>query len=348
MESTLWSFAHRAAAGCDRGHIAKQPRAPGAAQRVPAARITFKETNLEEREGRRSGISVADVTLRFRLTRTMRKELRMTGGRLRTLAVAAVVALAWMVTEASGAQCGNAAAGFEAWKRQFAEEARARGVRASTVAALMATSYSTATIAADRGQRSFGLSLDQFLAKRGGSAIVARGRALKQSNAGLFASIQQRFGVPPGPLLAIWGMETDFGRSRGNQNTLSAVTTLAYDCRRTAYFTDQLYAALTLIDRGILSAGTRGSMHGEIGHTQFLPRNILNYGTGGSLDIAANALASTANFLRRHGWRAGAGYQPGEGNFAAIQAWNAAPVYQRAIALIGRQIDGGEGSAARR
>ena len=139
----------------------------------------------------------------------------------------------------------------------------------------MATNYSTTTIAADRGQRSFSLSLNQFLAKRGGSAIVARGRALKQSNAALFTSIQQRFGVPPGPLLAIWGMETGFGSSRGNQNVLSAVATLAYDCRRTAYFTDQLYAALTLVERGIFSAGTRGSMHGEVGHTQFLPKNIL-------------------------------------------------------------------------
>ena len=263
------------------------------------------------------------------------------GGQFKTVTVAALVAFVWMTSKAGAAQCGSTAAGFEAWKKQFADEARGRGVSASTVAALMATTYSTATIAADRGQRSFRLSLDQFLAKRGGSAIVARGRALKQSNAALFASIQQRFGVPPGPLLAIWGMETGFGRSRGNQNTLSAVATLAYDCRRTAYFTEQLYATLTLIDRGILSAGTRGSMHGEIGHTQFLPKSILNYGTGGNLDTAANALASTANFLKGHGWRAGAGYQPGEANFGAIQAWNAAPVYQRAIALMGRQIDGG-------
>ena len=269
------------------------------------------------------------------------------GWRFKAITVAAFVPLMSMASKASAAQCGSTATGFETWKQQFANEARARGVSASTVAALMATTYSSATIAADRGQRSFGLSLDQFLAKRGGSAIVARGRALKQSNAALFASIQQRFGVPPGPLLAIWGMETGFGRSRGNQNTLSAVATLAYDCRRTAYFSEQLYAALTLIDRGILSAGTRGSMHGEIGHTQFLPKSILNYGTGGNLDVAANALASTANFLRAHGWRAGAGYQPGEANFGAIQAWNAAPVYQRAIALIGRQIDGGEGTFPR-
>jgi membrane-bound lytic murein transglycosylase B len=89
-------------------------------------------------------------------------------------------------------------------------------------------------------------------------------------------------------------------------------------------------------------------MHGEIGQTQFLPKSILNYGVGGDLNNAADALASTANFLKAHGWRAGAGYQPGESNFGAIQAWNAAAVYQRAIALIGQQIDGPEGTSARR
>jgi membrane-bound lytic murein transglycosylase B len=270
------------------------------------------------------------------------------GGQFKTVAGAALVVLVWMASKAVAAQCGSTAAGFEAWKQQFVNEARGRGVSGSTITALMATTYSAATIAADRSQRSFGLSLDQFLAKRGGSAIAARGRALKQSHAALFASIQQRYGVPPGPLLAIWGMETGFGANRGSHNVLSAVATLAYDCRRTAYFTEQLYAALTLIDRGTLSASTRGAMHGEVGHTQFLPKSILNYGTGGNLDNAANALASTANFLKAHGWRAGAGYQPGEANFGAIQAWNAAPVYQRAIALIGRQIDGGEGASARR
>jgi membrane-bound lytic murein transglycosylase B len=252
-----------------------------------------------------------------------------------------------MVNTASAAQCGSTAAGFESWKREFADEARARGVSASAVAALINANYATATIAADRGQKSFRLSLDQFLAKRGGPTIVTRGRELKRSQAALFASVEQRYGVPPGPLLAIWGMETAFGRQRGNQNTLSAVATLAYDCRRSAFFTEQLYATLTLIDRGVLSAGARGSMHGEIGQTQFLPKSILNYGIGGDLNIASNALASTANFLKAHGWRAGAGYQPGEANFGAIQAWNAASVYQRAIALIGQQIDGREGTSAR-
>jgi len=260
--------------------------------------------------------------------------------------VGALALLPCLALSAHAAQCGSSPAGFENWKRQFGEEARAKGIGPNGEAALMHATYASATIAADRRLRSFGLPLDQFLAKRGASGIVARGRALKQSRAAMFASIQQRYGVPPGPLIAIWGMETGFGSQHGNQNMLSSIATLAYDCRRPEFFTDQLYAALKLIDRGALSASTRGSIHGEVGQTQFMPKNILAYGTG-NLDVAANALSSTANFLRAHGWRAGAGYQPGEPNFAAIEAWNSASVYQRAIALMGRQIDG-DGAAATR
>jgi membrane-bound lytic murein transglycosylase B len=268
------------------------------------------------------------------------------GRDLATIVFAALAALTCLGADAKAAQCGNGPGGFETWKRAFGEEARAKGVGASAIAGLMQTNYASATIAADRGQRSFSLSLDQFLAKRGAATIVARGRSLKHSQAALFASIEQRYGVPPGPLIAIWGMETGFGSQRGNQNMLSSIATLAYDCRRPEFFTDQLYAALKLIDRGSLSPSQRGSMHGEVGQTQFMPKNILAYGTG-NLDVAANALNSTANFLKAHGWRAGAGYQPGEPNFAAIEAWNAAQVYQKAIALMGRQIDGEGTSAAR-
>jgi membrane-bound lytic murein transglycosylase B len=249
--------------------------------------------------------------------------------------------LACLSSQAHAAQCGNGAGGFEAWKQQFAGEARAKGVGGAGVAALQQTTYAGATIAADRSLHSFKLSLDQFLAKRGAPAIVARGRAMKQRNAALFASIEQRYGVPAGPLIAIWGMETGFGSQHGNQNMLSSIATLAYDCRRPEYFTDQLYAALKLIDRGTLSGSQRGSMHGEIGQTQFLPKTMLEYGVG-NLETSSGALSSTANFLKAHGWRAGAGYQPGEPNFAAIEEWNAAQVYQKAIALMGRQIDGGE------
>ena len=244
-------------------------------------------------------------------------------------------------SQADAAQCGNGPGGFQAWKQQFAGEARAKGIGGAGVAALEQTNYASATIAADRSLHSFKLSLDQFMVKRGAAAIVARGRSMKQRNAALFASIEQRYGVPAGPLIAIWGMETGFGSQHGNQNMLSSIATLAYDCRRPEYFTDQLYAALKLIDRGTLSAGQRGSMHGEIGQTQFLPKTMLEYGVG-NLESSSGALSSTANFLKAHGWRVGAGYQPGQPNFAAIQEWNAASVYQQAIAIMGRQIDGGE------
>src|SRR5579871_2341842 len=256
-----------------------------------------------------------------------------------TAAFSAFAMLTCIGSQASAAQCGNGPGGFAAWKQQFAGEARAKGVGGAGIAALEQTNYATATINADRSLHSFKLSLDAFMVKRGAAAIVSRGRAMKQRNAALFASIEQRYGVPPGPLIAIWGMETGFGSQRGNQSALSAIATLAYDCRRPEYFTDQLYAALKLADKGVITVATRGSMHGEIGQTQFLPKNILAYGSG-NLDVAANALNATANFLKAHGWRAGAGYQPGEPNYAAIEAWNAAQVYQKAIAIMGRQIDG--------
>ena len=267
---------------------------------------------------------------------------------LRWLSGGALLAAALLLASpASAARCGNNSAGFETWKRQFAQEAQANGIGPKAIAGLMSTRYSGGTIRADRGQKSFKLSLDSFMAKRGANVIVSQGKSRKKQNAALFSAIERRYGVPAGPLIAIWGMETAFGALTGNENTLSAVATLAYDCRRPEYFTEQLYAALTLIDRGVLSASTRGAMHGEVGQTQFLPKSILLYAVDGdgdgviNLNSRADALASTANFLRGHGWTPGAGYQPGQPNFRAIQGWNAAGVYQQAIAIIASRIDGG-------
>ena len=266
--------------------------------------------------------------------------------------IAAVAFFAASISLASGsmaASCSKTAAGFDDWKTEFANEAAANGIGQRTLDRVMASiSYNKATIRADRGQKSFKLSLDDFMRKRGATVIISRGRQMKRSNAALFASIEKRYGVPAGPLIAIWGMETGFGSYMGNQHTLSAVSTLAYDCRRSEYFTDQLYAALQLVSEGYLSPQARGAAHGEIGQTQFLPRNVVRFGADGDGDgrvdmvgSRSDALASTANFLKGHGWRAGAGYQPGEPNFVAIQGWNAATVYQEAIAYIGQQIDGG-------
>lgn len=245
------------------------------------------------------------------------------------------------------AQCSNTGAAFPAWVEEFKSEAAASGINPSILDKAFATvKYNKGTIRADRGQKSFKLSFDQFMKKRGGPTIISRGQKVKRGNAALFSRIEQRFGVPAGPLIAIWGMETGFGGYLGAEHTMSAVSTLAYDCRRSAYFTEQLYAALQLVANGTLSPAARGAAHGEIGQTQFLPLNVLKFGVDGDgdgrIDLVgsrADALSSTANFLRGHGWRPGAGYQPGEPNFGALQGWNAATVYQQAIAAIGAEID---------
>ena len=255
------------------------------------------------------------------------------------LVSAAAAALMMLSSQAIAASCGKTGAGFDAWKADFAGEAKANGIGAKGLKALAGTNYATKTINADRNQKSFKLSLDQFMAKRGGRAIASRGKSLKAANAGLFANLEKRYGVPAGPLIAIWGMETGFGGTTGSQNTISAVATLAYDCRRSEYFTEQLYAALKLIDKGVLSASTRGAMHGEVGQTQFLPKNILLYGADGdgggvNLNGKADALASTAKFLKAHGWPGGPPYRAG-----AFASWNAASVYQKALAIIATRID---------
>ena len=264
------------------------------------------------------------------------------------LSISLAAAIAAGATSTWAASCSKTSAGFDEWKTEIKNDAVAKGISERTVDKVLASvSYSRATIRADRGQKSFKLTLDEFMRKRGASTIVSRGKKLKRQNAALFASLEQRFGVPAGPLIAIWGMETGFGSFMGKEHTLSAVATLSFDCRRTEYFTDQFMSALKLVDAGILSINAKGAAHGEIGQTQFLPKNVLKYGVDGDgngrIDMVgskADALASTANFLRGHGWSAGGGYQPGQANYGAIQGWNAAKVYQQAIAIMGAQIDG--------
>ncbi|MEO1676788.1 MAG: lytic murein transglycosylase [Pseudomonadota bacterium] len=258
-----------------------------------------------------------------------------------TLFVAAFVA-----GPALAATCGNSASGFDAWKRSFSAEAAQAGVGQRGLQALAGTSYATRTISADRNQKSFRLSLEQFMQKRGSATIVSQGKRMKAQNPGFYAALERSYGVPAGVLIAIHGMETGFGRFMGDANVLSATATLAYDCRRPDFFQPHLIGALKMIDRGMMTAGTKGAMHGELGHTQFLPGNALAYGVDGNgdgrvdLTNMTDAMASTANFLRQKGWRPGAGYQPGQTNFRVIEEWNAATVYQQAIAIMAAQIDG--------
>lgn len=249
-------------------------------------------------------------------------------------------------TSAMAASCGNTSSGFDAWKASFSKDAKAAGVGERGLAALAGTSYATKTIAADRNQKSFKYSLSKFMQVRGADTIVAQGRKRKAKNISFYQSLEAKYGVPAGVILAIHGMETGFGGFMGDSNVVSAITTLAYDCRRTDFFIPHAIAALKLVDRGVLSPKSIGARHGEAGHTQFLPGNVLTYGVDGNgdgrLDMnnQADALASTANFLRAKGWKPGQGYQEGQPNFKVIQEWNAAGVYQKAIAIMAGRIEG--------
>lgn len=259
---------------------------------------------------------------------------------------ALTLALTLAPIAAHAAQCGNDASGFNTWKSQMATEAKRAGVKNRGLAALAGSSYATRTISADRNQKSFKYTLEKFLQVRGATTIVSQGRKRLAKNPKFYASIERIYGVPAGVIIAIHGMETAFGSFMGDSNTISAVSTLAYDCRRSEFFTEHLIAALKLVDQGSLSATTIGAKHGEVGHTQFLAGNVLKYGVDGDgngvVDLTGqvDALASTANYLRKKGWKRGKGYLEGQPNFKVIQEWNAAGVYQKAIALMASQIDG--------
>jgi len=153
--------------------------------------------------------------------------------------------------------------------------------------------------------------------------------------------------VSPPVLLAIWGLETDFGATHGNFRMIQSLATLAYDCRRSDMFKDELFDALRMVQRGV-SPDARSAWAGEIGQTQFMPSTYIKYAVGGrDLDHSVyDVLASTANFLRAHGWQRGAGWAPGQPNFAAIQEWNKAPVYSRTIAYFATRLAGGSDAGA--
>ncbi|MBS0124160.1 lytic murein transglycosylase [Thetidibacter halocola] len=248
---------------------------------------------------------------------------------------------------AISATCGNTSSGFGAWKSAFAAEAQRAGIGQRGLQALAAASYSQKTINADRNQKGVKYAFNDFVRIRLGSldAFAASARKRIARNPAFFAAVESRYGVPGSILVSIHGMETGFGRTMGSVPVVSSILTVAYDCRRSDFFIPHALAALQMVDRGMLSPNQLGAFHGELGHTQFLPGNALRYGVDGSGDGRVDfynewdALASTANFLRQKGWRAGAGFEPGQPNFPVLNEWNAATVYQQAIAAAAARID---------
>jgi lytic murein transglycosylase len=251
-------------------------------------------------------------------------------------------------TPALAQDCGNDSAGFEAWVGRFKTAAAAQGISAATAnAALAGVTYDPNVIRLDRSQRSFKLSFEQFYARRVSASLLNRGRERMRTHRATLDRIEQRFGVPPQILVAIWGLETNYGAdSSGKHSILRSIATLAYDCRRSAFFRGHLLDALRIVQRGDLTpAQMRGGWAGEIGHMQFLPgaywKYAVDFDGDGRRDLERSVpdmLASTANYLKGYGWKAGQGWEPGSANYAVIREWNKAEVYQRTIAAMASRL----------
>ena len=268
----------------------------------------------------------------------------------RSILAALAAAMLLGTTAASAAQCGDGPAGFGGWLESFKAQVAKKGVKPTAIAsALAGVSYDPTVIRLDRSQHSFKLSFEQFYARRVDSALIGRGQALMLTHRATLDRMEKRFGVPRAIVIAIWGLETNYGRDAGSKySIIRSLATLSYDCRRSEFFTGQLIDALRIVERGDLTPEQmRGGWAGEIGQTQFLPSPYVKYAVdfdgNGSKDLrhsVPDILASTANFLKGHGWQRGQPWQPGSANYRVLAEWNKAEVYQRTIAAMAAKIGG--------
>jgi lytic murein transglycosylase len=272
-----------------------------------------------------------------------RRRMRLRGWK--SVVFSIVVAATVGVAPARAADCGDSAAGFNEWLTSFKEVAIRNGISQQVVdSALSGVTFDPSVAAHDRGQN-FGTNSAAFAARHITPPRVKRGKSMMLAYAEPLQRIEQRYGVPGPILVAIWGLETDYGSGLGGYSTFSALATLAYDCRRAQIYRAELIDALMLVQRGLLRPSQRGAWAGEIGQTQFMPSAYLKYAVsaqgGGGGDIIsspADALASTANFLRSKGWSPGAGWDEGQPNFNALLQWNSSPVYAKTVALFANKL----------
>ena len=244
----------------------------------------------------------------------------------------------------AAAACGG---DFGAWLQGFKQDAAAAGVSQRTIQSALANiTYDPSIIARDHAQGVFKQSFEQF-SGRMVPPRLARGKLMLQQYGSVFVRIEQQFGVPGPVIVAIWGLETDYGVNTGKFPTVRSLVSLAYDCRRPDKFRSETIAALQIIDRGDMAAtDMRGAWAGEIGQTQFLPSSYLKYAVdydgNGRRDLihsVPDVLASTANYLKGYGWQAGQPWGEGTPNFQVLLQWNASQVYTKTVAYFAQQLE---------
>ncbi|MCQ2993685.1 MULTISPECIES: lytic murein transglycosylase [Pseudomonas] len=203
---------------------------------------------------------------------------------------------------------------FADWQAGFRAQALKAGIRADIFdRAFTGVTPDMKVVKADRSQPEFTRPVWEYLDGAISDARVRKGQALLNQYAGVLQTIEQRYGVDRNALVAVWGMESNFGQFQGSQSVIRSLATLAYEGRRRSFAQDQLLAALQILQQGDIAPEQMiGSWGGAMGQTQFIPTtyntHAVDFDGDGRRDIwnsAPDALASTAHYLQSSGWQTG-------------------------------------------
>src|SRR3979490_1765760 len=265
------------------------------------------------------------------------------------IASASLLGSLLIATPSFASRCGG---DFKSFVAAMSQEAQAAGISREVISqALSGVTQDPAVLSLDRRQRgAFNQPFRQYVSTRVGAGRINMGRQMLQRHAALLPSIEAKSGVALQIVVAIWGLESDFGKGDiGKMPVIRTLATMAHDCRRTELFQGELIAALQILQRGDLPLRDLiGAFAGEIGQTQFLPSSYIKYGVdfdgNGHVDLrhsVPDVLASTANLLHTAGWQSGAPYGAGTANFeGAMREWNRSEIYRKTMVLMAQKIAG--------
>jgi membrane-bound lytic murein transglycosylase B len=203
---------------------------------------------------------------------------------------------------------------FDDWLRDLIADAHTQGFTDSVIdQTLVGLQPIPRVVERDSNQAEFTITLDNYFKSRVTPRIIREGRVQAVRERTLLRRVQAAYGVPPGVVLAIWGLESHYGQFTGAYPVFQALATLAWEPRRSDFFRDELFKALTIVSGGSIDAKQMtGSWAGAMGQPQFMPSSYLDHAVDfdkdGLRDIwksKADALASIANYLKDYGWTAG-------------------------------------------